>query len=255
MRIIMVIMLFLISIQLFGQIIPNDIGLILDKIHLQSQKQEKIQESLGDYKYKQFIHFIKMDGDGEIEEQSKREYNIYVKSDTLRKRELISALQYEDSVWTDITSKEKSSPREKHSESKSFSLSEMVGPENRQLYEFEVGGEEYIKGFNTIHLIAKAIEEDEDRFQGQLWFETSDFSLVKAELSPSDMPTFVDDMKMFFEMQNVDSLWFPKKIEFDAEVGILFLFSGIIHSEISFSDFEFNQQFDETWFNKLENAE
>ena len=241
--------------QIQAQVISNELNVILDKIHLQNQKQEKLQKSLGDYKYKQFIHFIKMDGDGEIDEQSKREYYIYVKSDSLRKRELISALDYEDTLWTDITDKEKSSSKEKHSESKSFSLSEMFGPENRKFYNFEFKGQDYIDSLNTIHIIATALEEDEDRFQGQLWFETNEYSLVKAELKPSDMPTFVDDMQMFFEMQKVDSLWFPKKIEFDAEVGILFLFSGKIHSEILFTDFEFNQQFDNVWFNNLENAE
>jgi hypothetical protein len=241
--------------QLHAQVIPNEINNLLDKINLQSQKQETLQKSLGDYKYTQFIHFIKMDGDGEIDEQSKREYTIYVKSDTLRKRELISALEYEDSLWTDITDKEKNSSKERHSESKSFSLSEMFGPKNRKFYNFEIKGEEFIDTLNTIHMIVTALEEDEDRFQGNLWFETNEYTLVKAELKPSDMPTFVDDMQMFFDMQKVDSLWFPKKIVFNAEVGILFLFSGKIHSEILFSDFEFNQQFDNAWFNSLENAE
>ena len=255
MKILISVISLLFTIQLHAQEISDEINTILDKINLQSQKQEELQKTLGDYKYKQFIHFIKMDGDREIDEQSKREYYIYVKSDSLRKRELISALEYEDGEWVDITEEEKSSSKEKKSESKSFSLSEMFSPENRKLYNFEIKGEKYIDTLNTVYLSVKALEEDEDRFEGKLWFETNDYNLVKAELIPSEMPTFVDSMFMSFNMQQIDSMWFPKKIEFGADVSVLFFFSGKIYSEIKFSGFEFNQQFDETWFNELENAE
>jgi hypothetical protein len=255
MKIFALVLFLLITIKLQAQESSTEINSILDKIHLQNQKQEKQQKTLGDYKYKQFIHFIKMDSDDEIDEQSKREFNIYVKSDFLRKRELISASNFEDGKWIDVTIEEKNDKKEKHSENKSFSLSEMVSPENRSLYEFEIKGEEYIDTLRTIHLVVTSIEEDEDLFQGQLWFEIIDYNMVKAELTPSEMPTFVDHMKMFFELQKIDSLWFPQKIQFDAEVGILFLFNGKIHSEITFSEFEFNQKFDEAWFENLENAE
>jgi len=228
---------------------------ILNKIHWQGEKQEKQRQNLGDYKYKQFIHFQKLDGDGEIDEQSKREFIIYVKSDTIRKRQLISALDYEDGEWIDITEKKKNSKVKSESRSKSFSLSEMVSPENRQFYEFEIRGEKFVDTLNTIHLNVNPSEEDEDRFKGDLWFESKDYSLVKAELIPSEMPTFVDDMFMFFNMQKIDSLWFPQKIEFGADVSVLFFFSGKIYSEITFSEFKFNQQFEQTWFDNLENAD
>lgn len=228
---------------------------ILDKIHQQSQKHEQLKKSLGNYQYKQFIHFIKMDGDGDIEEQSKREYFIYVKSDTNRKRELLSAQNYEEGVWTKVTQNELEKSKEEKSESKSFSLSEMFSPDNRKLYQFDFIGEEYIDTLNTVHINATPFEEDEDKFKGQLWFETQDYNLIKAQLVPSDMPTFVDTMSMNFKMQKIDSLWFPQKIKFEAEVSVLFLFSGRIHSKISFSDFSFNQEFEESWFNKLESAD
>jgi hypothetical protein len=233
----------------------QDINEILDKVYQQNLQQDELKKELGNYKYKQSIHFVKLDGDGEIDEQSKHEYYIYVKSDSLRKRELLFALEYEDGEWTDITEKEKSSSKEKKSVSKSFSLSEMVSPENRLLYNFEVQNEEYIDTLNIIHLIVTPLEEDEDKFQGQLWFETKNYNLVKAELVPSEMPTFVNQMFMFFDMQKLDSLWFPKKVQFEADVSFLFFFRGKIHSEITFSDFEFHQQFDEEWFKNLENAE
>ncbi len=228
---------------------------ILDKIHLQSEKHKKQKENLGDYKYKQFIHFQKLDGDGEIDEQSKREFIIYVKSDSIRKRQLVSALDYDDGEWKDITEKKKNSKVKSESRSKSFSLSEVVSPENRQFYEFEIHGEKFIDTFNAIHLNVNPIEEDEDRFSGDLWFDANDYNLVKAELIPSDMPMFVDEMFLSFNMQKIDSLWFPKRIEFGADVSVLFIFSGKIHSEIIFSDFEFNQEFEKTWFDGLENAE
>lgn len=228
---------------------------ILDKIYMQEQEQENQKKNLGDYKYKQFIHFVKMDGDGEIDEQSKREFFIYVKSDSIRKRQLISALDYEDGAWKDITEKKKNSKVKSERRSKRFSLSEMVSPEYRQFYEFEIIGEKFIDTLNTIQLRVYPIEEDEDRFKGDLWFDLKDYNLIKAELIPSDMPTFVDEMSMFFKMQKIDSIWFPKKINFQADVSVLFFFSGKIHSEILFSDFEFNQQFEKEWFNNLENAE
>jgi uncharacterized protein DUF5686 len=252
MRTVLLIIFFLLSIQLCAQV---TIDTVLDKINLQSQKQDDLQKTLGNYKFKQFIHFIKYDGDDEIDEQSKREFNIFVKSDSLRKREIVSAFDFEDGEWIDVTDDEKNDNKEKESESKSFSLSEMVSPENRKLYEFEIVGEEYIDKLNTINLKVTSIEEDEERFQGHLWIETNDYNLVKADLSPSEMPTFVDNMQMFFELQKVDSLWFPKKIQFNAEVDVFFLFSGKIHSDIFFSEFEFNQQFEESWFNNLENAD
>jgi len=254
MRTIVCIFFLFIAFQIQAQVIPNYIDSILDKINLQSQKQDALQKQLGNYKFKQFIHFIKYDGDGEINEQSKREFYIYVKYDSLRKRELISALDFEDGEWVDVTEDEKNDKKQKESESKSFSLSEMVSSENRNLYEFEIIGQEYIDTLNTIHIKVTSIEEDEDRFQGNLWFETQNYNLVKADLSPSEMPTFVDNMQMYFEMQKIGSIWFPKKIQFAAEVDVLFLFSGKIYSDIIFSEFEFNQQFNDPWFNNLENA-
>jgi len=255
MKILVIVLIINIIFQIHAQVIPNEINTILDKINLQSQKQDEFREYLGNYKFKQFIHFIKYDGDGAIDEQSKREFYIYVKSDSLRKRELISALDFEDGKWIDITEDEKRDNKAKKNESKSFSLSEMVSPENRLLYEFKLFGEEYIDTLNTIHIKVTSIEEDEDRFQGNLWFELKEYNLVKAELIPSEMPTFVDSMKMNFEMQTFNSFWFPKKIEFYAEVDVLFLFSGKIHSDIFFSDFEFNQKFEDKWFNNLKNAD
>ena len=255
MKLIFVALFINIFFHLKAQVIPNDIVSILDKIDLQSQKQDAKQKELGNYKFRQHIHFIKYDGDGEIDEQSKREFNIYVKSDSNKKRELISAFDFEDGKWIDVTEQEKNDKRQKKRESKSFSLSEMVSPESRKLFNFEIIGEEYIDTLNTINLNVSSLEEDEDRFQGNLWFETENYNLVKANLSPSEMPTFVDSMQMNFEMQDLDYFWFPKKIEFFAEVDVLYLFSGRIHSDILFSDFEFNQQFDENWFNNLENAD
>lgn len=228
---------------------------MLDKIYLQDQQQEKLRSSLGNYKFRQFIHFIKFDGDGEMDEQSKREYILYVKSESQRKRELISALEYDDGKWTDITEKRKNKQVKSEHHSESFSLAEMFSPENRKLYNFENIGEEMLDTLQTVHIKAISKEEDEDLFQGHLWFDMNKFNLVKADLAPSEMPTFVDNMRMLFEMQNVDSLWLPQKIYFEAEIDILFLFGGNIQSEITFSDFEFNQQFEEDWFNKLENAD
>ena len=64
---------------------------LIDRIYKQTTEQEIKIDSLSNYQYHQKIHFVKRDGDDEIDEQSKREFMVYVRSQSQKQRKLISA--------------------------------------------------------------------------------------------------------------------------------------------------------------------
>lgn len=221
---------------------------ILDAAYQQTLQQESLMDSLGMYSYIQRIHFSKMDGDGEVEEQSKREFLVRVKKKDILDRQLISAYNYEEDEWINVSDKEKENKQKKESSSQEFSLTEMVAPERRDEYKFEFVGEEQIDEKITLHLYVEPLEKDEEKFSGDLWFSDSDYGLIKAILIPSDTPTGVKSMTMEFNMVRFQEVWLPAKIIFNAEISFLFIFKGKIESEIVFDDYRFDQTFPDSLF-------
>ena len=225
------------TLPLYGQNVDE----IVERVYQQTLVHEEQLDSLKNYSCVQKVHFIKMDGDAEIEEQSKREYLVKVFSRDERERELISAFDYEDQNWIDVTMKEKNKePKER--ESAKFSLTEIVSPKARDEYTFSQSGDEFINGVETIHLTVEPIEEDEEKFAGDLWFEREAYNLVQARLKPSDTPTGVESMIMDFSMGKYNDVWLPQKITFEAEVSFLIIFKGKIFSEIRFEDYRFSEE-------------
>ncbi len=226
----------------------GNLSALLDRIYERAKMQNAAEDTLGNYSYIQRIHFVKMDGDGEIEEQSRRVFRVFVKDREVRHRELLEAQNFEDGEWTTVTDEEKNKKRRHKSESKSFGLEEVVAPAKRDLYRFENLGEVYIEGKQAVHLKVESIEEDEERFNGDLYFTPDEAALIKAVLVPSDYPTGVDTMSMVINMQKIGDYWLPEKIHFDADISFLLIFSGKIRSDIEFSDFQFNRQFPDSLF-------
>jgi hypothetical protein len=223
---------------------------IIDRIYHQTTAQENRIDSLSNYQYHQKIHFIKMDGDDEIDEQSKREFIVYVRSQTQKHRKLISAFDYDEDKWIDVTEREKNNRDKSKTKSMKFSLLEMVAPENRENYLFELVEETTIQAYETIHLSVKSLEENEERFSGDLWFEKENYNLVKAKLIPSDYPTGVNEMIMEFDMAEYGELWLPEKITFNAAISFLFIFKGKVFSEITFEEYLFNQSLSDSLFSQ-----
>jgi hypothetical protein len=228
---------------IYGQGIDD----LIENIYQQTLIHEARVDSLKDYSHLQKVHFIKMNGDGEIEEQSKREYLVKIRSKDQRYRELIAAYDFEEEEWINVIEKEKNK-KQKESQSAKFSLTEMVSPEAKDNFNFNVIGEEVINGFTTLHLSVNPKEEDEDKFAGDLWFETGSFALVQASLIPSENPTGVEKMIMTFSMRKINQVWLPEMITFDAEVSFLILFKGKIFSEIRFEDYRFGEVFADSLF-------
>jgi hypothetical protein len=243
-RILLVIFIMVISVPVIhGQNTDE----IVEQIYQQTLIHEAQLDSLKDYSFVQKILFTKLDGDGEIEEQSKREFIVRVHSQEVRHRELLAAFELEDGQWVDITEKEKNAGQSEN-KSVAFSLTEMVSPEMRNDYEFTLIGDDIVDSVKTIHLRATPLEEDEDKFTGDLWFEKDTYALIKAILIPSDFPTAIDDMVMEFTMSKFGDVWLPVTINFQAEVSFLFLFKGKIISDIVFEDYRFNQVFVDSLF-------
>ena len=233
---------------LINPINAQNVDSLIERIYQQNAENEAKLSETGDYRFKQVVEFIKFDGDDEIEEQSYREFEVLVKQPDVHKRILVSARDFEDGEWQDVTEERKNS--QERGESKEFSLNEMVGPESRNLYRFTYLGRELLGEISVEHIKAQVIEPDEDRFNGDLWFDAGEFNILKARLVPSDFPTGVDSMLMDFEMQQVNGFWMPAKIHLEAEISFLFFFSGKIQSDIIFSDYEFDQKFEDEIFQK-----
>jgi hypothetical protein len=240
----LIILILVISVSIIqGQNIDE----IIENIYQQTLIHEGQLDSLENYSFVQKIHFTKLDGDGEVEEQSKREFLVRVRKGEIRHRELIAAFDLEEEQWVDVLQKEKNK-RETESKSVKFSLTEMISPEQRIGYEFNLSYDEIVDGIKSIHIKANPFEEDEDKFAGDMWFEKDTYSLVKAVLVPSEFPTAVEDMVMGFSMRKFGDVWLPVKINFEAEVFFLFLFKGKIISNIFFEEYLFEQVFEDSLF-------
>lgn len=229
----------------------NSLDDLVEKIYQADQRQKEARDQLKDYKFRQIVEFRKMDSDGEIEEQSFRDYEILAREPELRKRNLVSARDFEDGQWIDVTQKEidkEKSGKKKESRGVKFSLSDIFSPENRGDYKFSKKADKMIGGENCLHIYAEPKEEDEDKFKGDLWFLESSSLLCRAELTPSDYPMGVKQMKMLFEMESQNGIMFPTYIKFNATISFLFVFNGQIESEIKFTDYAFNQTFDDAVF-------
>ena len=226
----------------------QEIGEIVENIYQRTLQQESQLDSLGDYSHVQKVHFTKLDGDGEVDEQSKREFVVKVHNRDQRHRELVAAYDFKDDHWIDVIEEEKSKKMKAQTHSQKFSLTEMVGPEERKNYKFRLADENTINGYGTIKIFVEPLEEDEDRFKGELWLNKTDYSLIKARLIPSEFPTGVEDMMMEFFMDQFGSVWLPSKIYFEAEISFLFIFKGRIMSEILFEDYRFDQSFPDSIF-------
>jgi len=233
--------------MLTSHVSGQNVDEIIENIYQQTLNHEMQFDSLENYSFVQKIHFTKLDGDGEVEEQSRREFFVRIRKGEIRHRELIAAFDFEDEGWLDVTEKEKNK-RETESKSAKFSLTEMVSPDKRKNYEFRIIGDEIVENINTIHLNVNPLEEDEDKFAGDMWFEKDTYALVKAKLVPSEFPAAVDDMVMDFSMGRYGKIWLPIKIRFEAEISFLFIFKGKILSDILFEDYLFEQVFEDSLF-------
>ena len=194
---------------------------------------------MGDHSYLQSVHFIKREGDGDIDEQSKRVFRVYVRPPDFVKRVLISAQNYTHGIWEDVTAAEKNKNRK--SESQQFSLTEIVSPEKRSAYIFTRSSTNETKYDSVLHLSVQAIKKNVDRFDGELWFRTQDYVLKRAKLRPSETPTGVDSMQMQFELMSVGNYWLPASIYLEAYISFLFFFKGSIQTTIDFSNYSLEQ--------------
>lgn len=218
----------------------QDLNTLIDRISEMSAKRALEDSTRGPYSYNQFVHFVKMDGDGEIEEQSERRFTVNVDSNGTRDRKLLSGRKWEDGEWTDVTEEEKNKKHKEKSHGVSFSLDEMFGTEARKNYQFKIVERPLYRGYETIRINAVYNDEDEDHFNGDLWIDKNSNNVIHAELQPSDNPTGVDSMIMKFDMAPFGGKWMPSQIEFEAEISFLFIFNGRIKSHIEFSDYRFN---------------
>ena len=220
---------------------------LIEKVYRQALVQDSLLQNLRDYSYRQKIEFRKLDGDDEIEEQSRTEFELFARGVDLRKRVLIRAENFEDGEWHDITDEKKSEKEE--TQSKEFSLSEIVSPENRKDYLFTFIGRETIEGDDVDHIRAESRIEDEERFNADLWIHAREFVMIKGSLVPSDFPTGLKSMRMEFVMKKYGQVLLPVRIELYAEISFLLIFSGKIESVITFEEYKFEQNFDPQFFN------
>ena len=242
-----IVLIFLIITLLITPVYSQNIDELIENIYQQTLSHEAKLDSLRNYSFVQKIHFTKMDGDEEIEEESIREFLVRVRSRENRHRELISAMDLEGGQWVDVSEKEKNK-RQTEGRGVKFSLTEIVSPEERKNYEFNLIGHDNIDSLHTIHLMVKPLEEDEDRFAGDLWFEKDTFSLVQAKLMPSEFPAAVENMRMDFLMREIGGMWMPVEVKFEAEVSFLIFFKGRILSDILFEEYHFEQAFPDSLF-------
>jgi hypothetical protein len=218
----------------------------IEHIYQRANEQKKEQDQMGDYVFRQAVHFTKLDGDGDIDEQSRRSFQVYVRPPDLTKRVLISAENYEDGKWIDVTMDERKENRK--TESRQFSLLEMVAPDVRDNYRFNIMDTIISDNMNIYCIGVTAKEKAEEYFDGKLWIEGRDYSLTRAVLTPSDMPTGLESMMMSFDLQKIGGYWLPKKVLLEAHISFLFIFKGKIKTTIQFTNHKFYQYIPDSMF-------
>lgn len=104
-------------------------------------------------------------------------------------------------------------------------------PAQRELYKIEYKGiaDDLIEGFPCYHFKIQAKEKDEQRLNGDYYFETDGFHLVRMEFTPSKRVSNLMfkmkklDMSLTFKAYP-DGLWLPHVFNIDGKGKIGFLF-------------------------------
>lgn len=136
-----------------------------------------------------------------------------------------------DKDLANIAKEKKEKKRKRKSLDISHSLLESFEPDQRELYQIEYKGiaEDVIEGYTCHHFRVDAIEKDKTRINGDFYFETDGFHLVRVEFTPSKRTS-----SLMFKMKKLDmSLtyksypdgnWLPREFNIDGKGKIGFLF-------------------------------
>lgn len=136
-----------------------------------------------------------------------------------------------DKDVADAAKEKKEKKKKRKSIDISYHMLKPFTPDQRQLYQIEYKGiaEDVIEGYTCYHFRVDAIEKDQTRINGDYYFETDEFHLVRAEFTPSKRTS-----SLMFKMKKLDmtltyksypdGYWLPREFNIDGKGKIGFLF-------------------------------
>lgn len=217
----------------------KDVWSVVDLVYKKSQEEDKLKKQLLRYSYERKSDVKEMDEDGKLEKQHKSHTRVYHLNSNESRTETISSSKWEDGKWEDNPKKESDKGKDDKKDHKDrkvrFEFLNIFSPENRSLYNYELvqQNDEYVL------LSVKPKKADTEKFKGKFWFSAKDYSMMKAELQPSEFRTGLKSMNTYIEMKQFNGVSFPVKIVNKIHVKVFLIYSGKIDQNLVFENYKF----------------
>ncbi|NUN09172.1 MAG: hypothetical protein HUU54_08355 [Ignavibacteriaceae bacterium] len=213
----------------------KDLSSVINSIHQRHQEEEARKKSLLRYSYERRSDVKEMDEDGKLEKQHKSLQRVYHLNLKESRTETISSSKFEDGKWADVPKKEKDEKKDHKDRKVRFDFLGMFSPESRKEYNFEL----VQQNDEQIVVSVKPKEAATEKFKGKFWFSAKDYSMMKAELQPSEFRTGLKSMNTYIEMKQYNGVSFPAKVVNKIHVKVFLIYSGKIDQNLVFENYKF----------------
>ncbi len=201
----------------------------------------------------------KLGGDDQVKEEKKFLKTYYFK-DSLFK--VVFHEYYLDGVLQDQKELDKqireAAERRKKGRNRDASVNPMEPfyAENRGKYVFTLAGKELTHGCIAYHIIAECLEDDENLFEGDFWFEINHLNLLRAEFRPAKMPSKIKMLEMTKDFAPVEAgYWLPVGFRLHGKGQVLLFIKFNFAVEERYSKWEIRLDLPDSFFEETSDGD
>ncbi len=250
---------FITIILCFGAAYSQD-SLDVDQIISGAVRQDSITRAeVGAWEMQAVSYVRKLGGDEEVKEEKKFLKTYYFKDSLFkavfheyyRDGELQSQKELDKQIGEAAERRKKGRNRDA-----SVNPMEPFYPENRGKYIFTLAGKELTHGCIAYHIVAEALEENQNLFEGDFWFEINHLNLLHAEFRPAKMPSKIKMLEMVKDYAPVEAgYWLPVGFRLHGKGQVLLFIKFNFAVEERYSKWEIKLDLPDTFFEETSDGD
>lgn len=235
-------------------------SLDVDQIIRNAVRQDSLMRAeIGAWEMDAVSYVRKLGGNDEVKEE-KKFLKTYYFEDSLFK--VVFHEYYLNGVQQDQKELDKqireAAERRKKGRNRDASVNPMEPfyPENRGKYIFTLAGKELTHGCIAYHIIAECLEEDEDLYEGDFWFEINHLNLLRAEFRPARLPSKLKMLEMTKNYAPVEAgYWLPVGFRLHGKGQVLLFIKFNFAVEERYSKWEIKLDLPDTSFEETSDGD
>lgn len=194
-----------------------------------------------------------LDKNGKVKHQETTKRKVYVKGD-ITHDELVS-IQKNEKPLSDKEIQERQKEMDKEETKKGKEEDSIwISPfeeKGKGKFEFKLVREDTVNSRATYVIFVNPKEKAKELIQGLYWIDKQSFRILRSEISPSENPQFVKEMKISVDFTEVDNgVFLPQVFKIKGKGGFLF-FKTNFEMERTCQDYEINVGLKEELFPQL----